>query len=110
MSRKYLHDHDEELGTYWYDEPPTNTHDVTSATKALLNSSPARLFDEAYWVETGSLVREYLMLQAGSAYSDPLRQGFVTWLKRSPAERRQYVDGDDMRRATLVDWYLKVVR
>ena len=43
------------------------------------------------------------MLQAGTDYSDALRGGFVTWLKRSPAERTRYVDGHDMQRAALVE-------
>jgi hypothetical protein len=97
---KHFHDYDEELGMYWYDNP----------AKGLLDPSRTRHRDEAYWLETGSLVREYLVLQAGVDYSDMLRQGFIAWLKRSPGERRQYVDGDDMRRAALVDWFLKVVR
>jgi hypothetical protein len=95
---------------YWYRDTPQNALDAAGATNALLNSLPARLCDWAYWAETGSLVMEYFRLQAGAAYSKTLRQGFITWLKRSPAERGQYVDGDDMRRAALVDWYLKVVR
>src|SRR4051812_40651129 len=66
--------------------------------------------DLAYWVETGSLLREYLALQAGAVYSDTLRQGFIDWLKRSPAERQQFEKGDDMARAALIDWYLSDVR
>ena len=48
-------------------------------------------------------VREYLVLQAGAGYYVTLRQGFIAWLKRLPGGRRQYVDGDDMTRAALVD-------
>jgi|SRR5579864_8148 len=90
----YHHDHDEEFACFSFNDPP-------------LSSKPHSL---AYWLETGSLVREYLMLQAGVAYDDALRQGFVRWLKHSPAERRRYIHGDDMQRAALVDWFLKVVR
>jgi hypothetical protein len=64
----------------------------------------------AQWVETGSLVREYLMKRAGHEYSELLREGFVRWLQRWPAERQQYLQGTDRQRAALVDWYLKVVR
>jgi hypothetical protein len=108
MNRRYQHDHDEELSAYWYSDPP-RTADVTDASKTVVNPPPARLRDRVYWLETGSLVREYLKLQAGADYSEMLRQGFVTWLKRWPAERRRYVDGNDMTRAALADWYLKVV-
>ena len=83
------HDHDEELKCFSFNDPP-------------LSSKPRNL---AYWLETGSLVREYLVLQAGADYSDALRQGFVAWLKRLPGGREQYVEGDDMARATLVDSY-----
>ena len=91
---RYEHDHDAELGCYWFNDrrPRPNKRDV------------------AYWLETGNLVREYLMLKAGAAYSETLCQGFIAWLKRSPSEGRQYEQGDDMRRAALVDWYLRVVR
>jgi hypothetical protein len=90
----YHHDHDEEF-------------EFLSFNRAPLSSKPGSL---AYWLETGSLVREYLMLKAGVAYDDALRQGFVRWLKHSAAERGRYVHGNDMQRAALVDWYLKVVR
>jgi hypothetical protein len=96
VAESYHHDHDEELGTYWYDNP----------AKALLERPRPKHGDLAYWLETGSLVRDYLILQAGATYSETLREGFVVWLQRSPAERRRYVDGDDMVRAALVDWYL----
>ena len=66
--------------------------------------------NEAYWDEAGDLLLDYFELQAGALDSETLVDGFVAWLKRSPAEYRQYVDGDDMTRATLVDWYLRVVR
>ena len=94
-AESYHHDHDEELGMYWYPE---------------LHSRRQRTRDLAYWIETGRLIREYLELQVGSGYNDTLRQGFIEWLQRSPEERRQYMDGDDMQRAALVDWFLKITR
>jgi hypothetical protein len=99
LDQQYAHDHDEELGMYWYGNP----------ARALLERPPRKVADVQFWLETGNLVREYLILQAGAVYSDALEQGFVTWLQNLP-ERRQYVGGDDMRRAALVDWYLKVAR
>jgi hypothetical protein len=107
---RYLHDHDEELGMHWYGNPLPDTSTEAASTRALLDSLPARLREPAYWVQTGRLVKEYLQLQAGADYSETLRQGFVAWLKGSRAERQRYVSGDDMQRAALVDWYLKVVR
>jgi hypothetical protein len=92
---RYQHDHDAELGCYWYADPPQR---------------PRRARDEAYWDETASLVMDYFELQAGALYSETLHEGFVAWLERSPAEGRQFEEGDDMTRATLVDWYLKLVR
>ena len=73
-------------------------------------SPPSKPGELRYWLETGGLVREYLMLQAGESYSDELRRGFITWLKGLPAERRQFETGDDMARAALVDWFLRVVK
>jgi hypothetical protein len=107
MGHRYLHDHDEELGAYWYNDSSRSTN-ATRATKAAIECSQLR--PRAYWVETGRLVREYLTLQADAAYSETLRQGFISWLQHSPAERRLYVNGDDMGRAALADWYLKIVR
>jgi hypothetical protein len=97
--RIYQHDHDDELGPYWYAD------DRRRSEQFPLTERPAD-----FWVATGRLVNEYLALQAGPAYCDALRHGFVMWLQRSPAEGRQYHVGDDMDRAALVDWYLKVVR
>jgi hypothetical protein len=144
---RYHHDHDEELGCYWFGEsaverrveperphrlrhresPPNiqttpnvleDARDVVRWTREMVERGvvcfgpvrrPIRRSD-AYWVETGALVMEYFVLQAGAAYNDTLRQGFISWLQRSPGERRQYEEGDDMKRAAMVDWFLKVVR
>jgi hypothetical protein len=118
----YLHDHDEELGMYWYNDPSPNKRNVAAVTKALRDRPvvpltgafdrprPRRARDEAYWAETGRLVLDYFELQAGALYSATLAEGFIAWLERSPAEHRLYDDGDDMTRAALVDWFLRVVR
>ena len=71
---------------------------------------PRRTRDHAYWEETARVVIDYIELQAGSRYTEALPNGFFEWLKRSPSEGKQYVQGDDMARAALVDWYLSVVR
>ena len=105
----YHHDHDEELGMYWYDSPEKERLE-RPLPKDREPHADSELYDLNYWLKTGSLVREYLKLQAGAAYGDTLRQGLVTWLQASPVRRQQYEKGDDMRRAVLVDWYLKVVR
>jgi hypothetical protein len=70
---------------------------------------PRRARDEAYCAGTGRLVMEYLELRADARFSDALEDGFVAWL-HSPGERRRYEQGDDMERAALVDWFLRVVR
>jgi hypothetical protein len=92
-ANRYQHDHDRELACEEFNEPPPRP-----TTR-----------DLSYCLETGSLVREYLVLQAGAADADTLRQGFIAWLQRSPSERRQFEEGDDMKRASLVDWFLRVV-
>jgi hypothetical protein len=109
---RYEHDHDEELECYWFNDPPPNpapnTRNVAGATKAFDRPRPRR--DEAYWDGTARLVLDYFELQAGALYSETLEEGFVAWLQRSPGERRQYEESDDMKRAALVDWFLRVVR
>jgi hypothetical protein len=87
-------------------------HDLEELWSAEFLEPPSRSNkrDLRYWLETGNLVREYLMLQAGTAYNDTLRQRFIAWVRRSPDKRRQYEEGDDMARAALVDWFLRVVR
>jgi hypothetical protein len=66
--------------------------------------------DGAYWDETAGLVLDYFELLAGDGFSESLVDGFVAWLKRSPAAHRRYVQGDDMDRAALVEGYLKLGR
>jgi hypothetical protein len=125
----YQHDFDEELGCYWYGDPPSqprpleaHRHRVGQSRRPIKRVPPRvrcappdppplrRARNEAYWDEAGDLLLDYFELQAGALDSESLVDGFVAWLKRSPAEFRQYTDGDDMTRATLVDWYLRVVR
>ncbi len=107
MNDKFHHDHDEELADHYYGPLP-KTRDVAPLPKALLDRP--RLRSRSYWKVTGRLVMEYFELQAGVDDSGTLREGFIGWLKRSPGERRQYEEGDDMKRAALVDWFLTVVR
>lgn len=131
-ARVYQHDHDEELGCYWYDDPPPKPGPKpkqTARVPALVGrratyvispaaprSTPAgfqrlgRPRDAAYWDETASLVLEYFELQVGSLDSEMLVAESIDWLKRSPAERRCCETGDDMARAALVDWFLRIVR
>src|SRR3954469_21852277 len=78
VPERYHHDHDEGLGTYWDGNP----------ARALLERPLRKRRDLSYWLETGRLVRDYLILQAGAGSSETLHQGFVTWLQRSPAEGR----------------------
>ncbi len=112
MTNRYQHDHDEELGCYWYgDSPPspaTNTPNDVPVDRP--HARRRRVRDEAYWNETASLVAEYFELRAGVYDSEMLLEGFIAWVQRSPGELRLYMEGDDMTRAALVDWYLKVVR
>src|SRR4029077_11554318 len=77
VAHSYHHDHDEELGMYWYDNP----------AKAALERPRRPQRDLEYWLETGKLVREYLEMQAAGAYGDTLRQRLITWLQASPARR-----------------------
>jgi hypothetical protein len=87
----YQHDHDEELWRHWF-------------------KNAQRPRDGSYWEETADLVLDYFELLAGPRDCEALFEGFLAWLKRSPGARKQYEDGDDMSRAALVDWYLRVVR
>jgi hypothetical protein len=80
------------------------------SAKAFERIAASRARDEAYWDEAGNLLLDYFKLQAGDLYSETLVDGFVAWLRHWPADFRQYIDGDDMARAALVDWYLRVVR
>jgi hypothetical protein len=94
----FQHDHDEELGMYWYPAEPS-----------VRRQSASRPRDAAYWNETARLVLDYFELRAGRHFSEELFDGFIRWLRRSPNERRRYLQGDDVQRAMLVDWFLRVV-
>jgi hypothetical protein len=95
-------------GESWDFDASLNVRDMASVTE---HCSNIRASDPGpYWVETANLVMEYFVLQAGPDYNETLRQGFVAWLKRSPGNRKQYREGSDMKRAALVDWFLRLVR
>ena len=104
----YHHDHDEELGCYWFNSPPPDVRTVAGVAEAM-DPAPSR-DDEAYWDETASLVMEYVELRASVYDAETLFDDFIDWLQRSPAEGRRYVEGDDMARAALVDWFLTLVQ
>lgn len=106
---EYHHDHDEEVGMYWYTNPLVNIRQTT-AVQELPALHPPRCRDEAYWTETADLMMEYFELQAGDDDSETLREGFIGWMERSPSALTHYENGDDMARAALVDWYLRLVR
>lgn len=107
---------------YWYNDPHSNSdahpsaesgdaRDVArSAKEPVEDRQRLRPRDEAYWDATLRVVMDYFELQAGAHCSETLEEGFIAWLERSPAELRRFEEGDDMRRAALVDWFLKVVR
>jgi hypothetical protein len=114
LAASYQHDHDKELARYWYADPSGATPTVSGAgpeaeASSAFRPTPRRR-DGAYWDETADLVLDYFELLAGSRDSEALFEGFIEWLKRSPARRKQYEEGNDMNRAALVDWYLKLVR
>jgi hypothetical protein len=73
------------------------------ATAAAISSEQAR------WNEIGKQVMDYFVLQAGARDSEPLRQGFIAWLKRSPDRLEVYMHGNVNSRKALVDLYLKQV-
>jgi hypothetical protein len=132
MGHRYQHDHDDELGEFWFGSPApqsspiatpkpslkllpapkaeADAHVVARLTNDLIRWERPRRRDRAYWEETGRLVMEYVELQAGAQYSNTLHNRFIGWLKHSPAELALYETGDDMTRAALVDWFLAVVR
>ena len=107
----YHHDHDEELGIYWYTDPLVKGGRQTSGvSQHLVDLHRPRPRDNAYWTETADLLMEYFELQAGDDDSETLLGGFIDWTERSPGALKQYNEGDDMARAALVDWYLRLVR
>jgi hypothetical protein len=136
----YHHDHDEELGMYWYgaSEPPSKEQPTQAASphtepapqaqsdagavEQLIDGlrrwqrpdyigvSRFRGRDDAYWNETRSLVLDYLALQVNEEDFERYRFAFIAWLRASPDFLKAYRDGDDMARAALVDWFVKMVR
>jgi hypothetical protein len=101
------HDHDEELGMYWYDAVTGRAlTDRSSPRKAVTRKTARPRRDNAYWDETVRLVLDYLRLKAGSNASAGVVDGFVLWIALSPANLTAFGEGDDMCRAEIVDRYL----
>jgi len=63
--------------------------------------------DDAYWDTTAALLLDYFELLAGPDCC-ALVAGFADWLKRSRDAHHQYVEGDDMDRARLVERYVRI--
>jgi hypothetical protein len=59
------------------------------------------------WRDTGRLVIESLRRNAGSDYSDSLRQGLIAWLQRSPEALDLYAEGADVPHAAIVERYME---
>jgi hypothetical protein len=110
MTNRYQHDFDEELGMYWYADKPSPPQPAVTRPTQVVSKPHARPRDQAYWDETGRLLIEYFELKVGVYASEALFEAFLGWLERSPAELRRFERGDDMKRAALVDWFLRVVR
>jgi hypothetical protein len=93
-------------------KPPCGTPNApVRAEGPTAKAAPRPARDNAYWDETADLVLEYLELLSGAAAAadrEPLLDGFIDWMKRSSRARAQYVEGDDMTRAALVERYLKL--
>jgi hypothetical protein len=132
----YQHDHDEEFAWLLVEDslskPPATArqsrkaappvqkpekmhieqrHAPAPPTPAPSDSEhPGRPRDDAYWDETADLVLDYFELLAGPDDAARLVDGFIDCLKRSPGARRLYEEGDDMTRARLVEWFLKIMR
>ena len=110
MTSGYHHDHDEELGMYWYGATSRVALAAASAPRRPIEPQRRRPRDDTYWDETWRLVLDYFDLKAGRNVSEVVEEGFIPWLLRSPAQLTYFAEGDDMRRAECVDWYLKIVR
>ncbi len=108
------HDHDDELGMYWYDAVTgraITNHPAPRKTAAQRTvKPPERRHDNAYWDETVRLVLDYLRLKAGPNASATVVDGFVLWIAMSPANLAAFGEGDDMCRAEFVDRYLNVCK
>jgi len=102
------HDHDEELGMYWYtDDGRARQPMAIQPRRVSVCPDPPR--DTKYWEQTFDLALEYLRLQAGAQLVTMLDAAFVRWLTQTPGELQRFVLGDDIVRAGQVDWFLKVV-
>jgi hypothetical protein len=103
------HDHDEELGMYWYsarEVPPPPAPIQPRRVK----TATGRPRDKQYWEQTFDLTLEYLRLQAGTSSTPKLDEDFLRWLMQSPGEMHRFVLGDDTLRAEQADSFLKAVR
>ena len=67
----------------------------------------SRSRDRAFWAEAAKLLSEYLELHVGADALEPHRDGFNAWVRSSPGALLEYLRGDDMARAALVDRYLR---
>jgi hypothetical protein len=101
------HDHDEELGMYWYNNDGTRQPEAIRPHRVSVCSSPSR--DRKYWEQTFDLTLEYLRLQAGAQFTTMLDAAFIRWLMQTPGEMQRFVLGDDIVRAGQVDWFLTAV-
>lgn len=95
---------------YWYGATSRVALAAASAPRRPIEPQRRRPRDDAYWDETWRLVLDYFDLKAGPNVSEVVEEGFIPWLLRSPAQLTYFAEGDDMRRAQFVDWYLKIVR
>jgi hypothetical protein len=100
------HDHDEELGMYWYTDD--------GKTRQAMPIQPRRVGvcvghrrDKKYWEQTFDLTLEYLRLQAGAQLTPTLEARFIQWLLQTPDEMRRFVLGDDIVRAGQADRFLE---
>jgi len=101
------HDHDEELGMYWYSEDGKARQEMlVQPRRVSVHHGPAR--DKKYWEQTFDLTLEYLRLQAATRTSTKLDEAFMRWLTRTPYEMRSFALGDDVARAEQVDRFLTV--
>ena len=99
------HDHDEELGMYWYtDARKARQPGPIQPRRVGVREDPPR--DKTYWEQTFDLTLEYLRLQAGARLTTMLDAAFIRWLMATPGEMQRFVLGDDIVRAGQVDLFL----
>jgi hypothetical protein len=102
------HDHDEELGMYWYTDDGTARQPVPIQPRRVsVWKNPPR--DKKYWEQTFDLTLEYLRLQSGARLTTMLDAQFIRWLMETPGEMQRFALGDDIVRAGQVNRFLEVV-